>query len=93
VLDFCLRYKHHRRIIPLLELTLILLNCSHQKRRWYELASVYKIQAFELSLRVWFYGVVNLNHVSDINTTADISIECTQSVPNTDIGVDEYSLV
>jgi len=26
---------------------------------------------------------------SDINTTADISIECTQSVPNTYIGVDE----
>ena len=51
---------------------------------------IYQIQAFELSLRVWFYGVVNLNHVSDINTTADISIECTQSVPNTDIGVDEY---
>ena len=50
---------------------------------------IYQIQAFELSLRVWFYGVVNLNHVSDINTTADISIECTQSVLNTDIGVDE----
>jgi hypothetical protein len=30
------------------------------------------------------------SYVSDINTTADISIECTQSVPNTDIGVDEY---
>jgi hypothetical protein len=30
------------------------------------------------------------SYVSDINTTADIRIECTQSVPNTDIGVDEY---
>jgi hypothetical protein len=29
------------------------------------------------------------SYVSDINTTADISIECTQSVPSTDIGVDE----
>ena len=29
------------------------------------------------------------SYVSDINTTADVSIECTQSLPNTDIGVDE----
>ena len=24
---------------------------------------IYQIQAFELSLRVWSYGVVNLNHM------------------------------